>query len=131
MSLGEIWLKVPESVKIVFHGRLQPWVGGKDLILHAIGQLGVDGARYQALEFTGEVVDGLDMAGRFSMANMAIEAGAKTGIIAADETTQRFVAAAGGRTDRAYASDPDADWRSRRGTGPVAAVPRWVFGGEA
>ncbi len=110
MALGEIWLKVPESVKIVFQGGVRPWVGGKDLIIHAIGRLGVDGARYQALEFTGEVVDGLDMADRFAMANMAVEAGAKTGIIAPDATTMAFVERAGGRADRALASDPDASY---------------------
>lgn len=116
MALGELWLKVPESVKLVFHGQLKPWVGGKDLALYAISQLGVDGARYQALEFAGAVVEGLDMAGRFTMANMAIEAGAKTGLIAADETTLDFVRRAGGRTDRVYASDPDAEY---------AAVYEW------
>lgn len=116
MALGELWLKVPESVKLVFHGRLQPWVTGKDLILFAIGQLGVDGARYQALEMAGEAVTSLDMAGRFTMANMAIEAGAKTGLIAPDETTLAFVRQAGGRADKVYSSDPDAEY---------AAVHEW------
>lgn len=108
MVLGEMWLKVPESIKVVFHGQLRPWVGGKDLILHTVGQIGVDGARYQVLEFSGEVVTGLGMADRFSMANMAVEAGAKTGIIAADATTLAYVASAGGNCDRVSASDPDA-----------------------
>jgi len=116
MALGELWLKVPESVKLVFRGRLKPWVGGKDLVLFAIGQLGVDGASYQAIEFAGEVVEGLDMAGRFTMANMAIEAGAKTGLIDPDATTLDFVRRAGGRTDPVFASDPDAEY---------AAVYQW------
>jgi 3-isopropylmalate/(R)-2-methylmalate dehydratase large subunit len=110
MALGELWLKVPETVKIVYRGTLRPWVGGKDLILHTIGRLGVDGARYQALEFAGEVIAGLDMASRLTMANMAIEAGAKAGLIAPDETTVAFVRARGGRVDRLYQSDPDAEY---------------------
>jgi len=110
MALGELWLKVPESIKVVFSGQLKPWVSGKDLVLFAISQLGVDGARYQALEFAGEVVEGLDMAGRLTMANMAIEAGAKTGLINPDATTLDFVRRAGGRTDRVFTSDPDAEY---------------------
>jgi 3-isopropylmalate/(R)-2-methylmalate dehydratase large subunit len=110
MALGELWLKVPESVKVVYHGTLRPWVSGKDLIIHTIARLGVDGARYQALEFAGPVIDGLDMASRLTMANMAIEAGAKAGLIAPDTTTMRFVGAAGGRADRVYWSDPDAEY---------------------
>jgi 3-isopropylmalate/(R)-2-methylmalate dehydratase large subunit len=110
MALGEIWLKVPESIKLVYHGQSRRWVGGKDLILHTIGRLGVDGARYQAMEFTGEAIGALGMADRFTMANMAIEAGAKTGLIAADEKTIAFVQRAGGRTDRLFQSDPDAEY---------------------
>ncbi len=108
MALGEIWLKVPESAKFVYHGRLPQWVGGKDLILRTIADIGVDGARYQAMEFAGETVAHLSMASRFSMANMAIEAGAMAGLFAADELTRDFVAR---RTDREglyFASDPDA-----------------------
>ena len=116
MALGEMWLKVPESIKIVFHGRLKPWVCGKDLILHTIGQLGVDGARYQALEFSGEVISDLCMADRFSIANMSVEAGAKTGVIAPDSKTMAFVEKSGGRTDRGVASDRDAEY---------AAVHEW------
>src|SRR3970040_2328078 len=70
MALGEIWLKVPESMKFVYHGKPQKWVGGKDLILHTIGKIGVDGARYQAMEFTGDALDYLELADRFAMANM-------------------------------------------------------------
>jgi len=82
MATGKIWMKVPETIQFVYRGRLPEWVGGKDLILHTIGLIGVDGARYQAMEFSGEAVDNLSMDGRFTMANMAIEAGAKAGLFA-------------------------------------------------
>ena len=112
MALGEIWLKVPESIQLVYHGQPPKWVGGKDLILHTISRLGVDGARYQAMEFTGETVEHLGLAGRFSMANMAVEAGAKTGLFAADDKTRDFVLRAGGRLDEGahWQSDPDAEY---------------------
>jgi 3-isopropylmalate/(R)-2-methylmalate dehydratase large subunit len=87
MVTGEVWLKVPESIKFVYQGQPGPWVTGKDLILYTIGDIGVDGANYQAMEFTGEAIGRLSMADRFSMANMAVEAGAKNGIIAPDEVT--------------------------------------------
>jgi len=128
MALGEMWLRVPESVKLVFNGKMGPWVGGKDLILYAIGQLGVDGARYQAIEFAGDALSDLDMAARFTMANMAIEAGAKTGIFPPDEVTREYVEAAGGRVDRFFASDPDAEYAAIHewditGLEPQVAVP--------
>lgn len=108
MALGEMWLKVPESIKFNYHGKLPKWVGGKDLILHTIAQIGVEGARYQAMEFTGETVADLGMSDRFSMANMAIEAGAKAGLFEADEKTRQYVRARG-RDDGLYLqSDPDA-----------------------
>lgn len=110
MALGEIWLKVPESIKVVYHGVPPKWVGGKDFILHTIGQLGVDGARYQAMEFTGEAVSALGMAGRFSIANMAIEAGAKTGLFEADETARQFVEKRSSRPGEYLKSDPDAEY---------------------
>jgi 3-isopropylmalate/(R)-2-methylmalate dehydratase large subunit len=110
MILGEIWLKVPESIKFVYHGLPQKWVGGKDLILNTIADIGVDGARYQAMEFTGEVLDHLSMADRFTMANMAIEAGAKTGLFAADEKTRDFVQKRSQRPGQYWQSDPDAEY---------------------
>ncbi len=110
MALGEIWLKVPESVKFVYHGVPPRWVGGKDLILHTIGQIGVDGARYQAMEFTGEAVAHLSMADRFSMANMAIEAGAKAGLFAADQKAHDFVQRRASRAGAYWESDPDASY---------------------
>ncbi|MCL4503608.1 MAG: 3-isopropylmalate dehydratase large subunit [Deltaproteobacteria bacterium] len=91
MVTGEVWLKVPESIKFVYRGQLGPWVTGKDLILYTIGDIGVDGANYQTMEFTGEAIGRLPMADRLSMANMAVEAGAKNGIIAPDEVTLEYV----------------------------------------
>ncbi len=110
MAIGEMWMKVPESVKFVYHGKPQKWVGGKDLILHTIALIGVEGARYQAMEFTGETIDSMRMNDRFSMANMAIEAGAKAGLFAADETTRAYLHSRG-RDDGLYLqSDPDAEY---------------------
>ncbi|MFH2100316.1 MAG: aconitase family protein, partial [Pseudomonadota bacterium] len=108
MATGEVWLKVPETLKFVFHGKLAPWVEGKDLILHIIGDIGVDGALYRAMEFTGEAIEALSMAGRFTMANMAIEAGGKNGICTPDEKTREYVKNRALRKPVYYASDPDA-----------------------
>ena len=110
MALGETWLRVPETMKFVFTGSLLPWVGGKDLILYTIGKIGVDGARYRAMEFAGPVIEGLDMAGRFTMCNMAIEAGGKCGIIAPDETTLRWLEGRSTREGLVFASDADAEY---------------------
>lgn len=108
MALGETWLKVPETLKFVYHGVLPPWVGGKDLILYTIGQTGVDGALYMAMEFTGPVIESLSMDGRLTMANMAVEAGAKNGIVPPDEITRRYVAGRAKRPYQFHASDPGA-----------------------
>jgi len=108
MALGEAWFKVPESIQLVYYGRLPEWVGGKDLILATIGRLGVDGARYQAMEFTGETISALSMDGRLTMANMAIEAGAKNGIFAPDEKTLEYVGVRAKRPYQSYQSDLDA-----------------------
>ncbi len=91
MATGEIWLRVPPTIRVEFTGTLRPHVGGKDLILHLIGLLGVEGALYSALEFCGDVIHGLSMPHRFAMANMAVEAGAKNGIIEPDEVTISYV----------------------------------------
>lgn len=112
MITGKIWFKVPHSIRFTFRGQRRPWVGGKDLILYTIGQIGVDGARYRAMEFTGEVVDTLPMADRFSMCNMAIEAGAKVGIIAPDGLTEEYVKGRAKRGYQFFASDPDAEYES-------------------
>jgi 3-isopropylmalate/(R)-2-methylmalate dehydratase large subunit len=108
LATGKTWLKVPSTIKLHYDGTLHPWVGGKDLILFTLGRLGVDGANYRALEFSGGVIRGLSMAHRFTMANMAVEAGAKNGIIAPDETTFAYVAQRSNRRPRLYTSDPDA-----------------------
>ncbi len=111
MASGEAWFKVPESIKFVYNGAdFQPYVGGKDLILHTIGDIGVDGALYQAMEFTGNAISALPIDGRFTMANMAIEAGGKNGIIAPDQTTIDYVEQRAGRPYRVYQSDDDAKY---------------------
>ncbi len=110
MAIGKAWFKVPETMKFIFSGKLQPWVSGKDLILHTIGDIGVDGALYRSMEFTGEVIDELSMADRMTISNMAIEAGGKCGLIAPDEITFEYLA---GRVDddyTVYKSDEDASY---------------------
>ncbi len=91
MATGEAWFKVPESIKFVINGKLQPWVSGKDLILYLIGKIGVDGALYCSMEFAGEAIANLSMDSRLTMANMAIEAGAKNGIFPVDEITHQYL----------------------------------------
>jgi len=137
-ATGECWFKVPESIKFIFSGRLNKWVGGKDLILHTIGRIGVDGALYKAMEFCGPVIESLPMDDRLTMCNMAIEAGGKNGIIAADKPTKKFVkqALAFGRKNgitqsrvgKYYYSDPDAKYSAvheydARSIEPLVACP--------
>lgn len=110
MATGEAWFKVPETIKFVYQGKMPADITGKDLILHTIGMIGVDGALYQAMEFTGEAIDQLSMDGRFTMANMAIEAGGKNGIIAPDQTTLDYVQGRVKRPWKVYQSDPDAQY---------------------
>ena len=110
MASGEIWMKVPTSIKFVYHGKRQKWVGGKDLILYTIGNIGVDGALYSAMEFTGDAIDNLPMDDRFTMANMAIEAGAKAGIFRADEKTLEYVRPRAKRPYQVYQADTDAEY---------------------
>lgn len=108
MTLGEMWLKVPETIKFVYQGKLNKWVSGKDLILYTIGKIGVDGANYKVMEFSGEVIKKLSMDNRFTICNMAIEAGAKTGIIEPDEITLDYLKGRAKRPYKIYKSDPDA-----------------------
>ena len=115
MATGEVWLKVPETIKFIYNGKLNKWVEGKDLILYTIGNIGVDGARYMAMEFTGNAIKSLSMDQRFTMANMAIEAGGKNGIIEPDDITIRYVKEVIKRNNikRAYTlykSDADAKY---------------------
>ncbi|MBI5872551.1 MAG: 3-isopropylmalate dehydratase large subunit [Candidatus Omnitrophica bacterium] len=88
---GHVWLRVPETIKFVYKGKLPKWVGGKDLILYTIGDVGVEGARYRAMEFTGEAIRKLPMDDRFAMCNMAIEAGGKSGIVEPDEIAFEYM----------------------------------------
>ncbi len=108
LALGEVWLRVPASVKFIYHGTPGRFVMGKDLILATIGRIGIDGALYQAMEFTGPTITGLSMSERLTMCNMAIEAGGKSGIIAADAVTLAYVRGRAKRPWTLYASDPDA-----------------------
>jgi 3-isopropylmalate/(R)-2-methylmalate dehydratase large subunit len=110
MITGEAWFKIPESMKFIFSGKLKKWVGGKDLILHTIGDVGVDGALYRAMEFTGETISNLSMDGRLTMCNMAIEAGGKCGIVPPDEITIAYVKQRANRNFTIYSSDPDAKY---------------------
>ncbi|PIV24823.1 MAG: 3-isopropylmalate dehydratase large subunit [Deltaproteobacteria bacterium CG03_land_8_20_14_0_80_45_14] len=114
MATGKLWFKVPESFKLIYYGKINSWVSGKDLILFTIGDIGVDGALYQAMEFCGEAIQKLSMASRFTMANMAIEAGAKNGIIEPDETTLQFVKPRAKRPYRIYRSDREANYAEAR-----------------
>ncbi|HOB21851.1 MAG: 3-isopropylmalate dehydratase large subunit [Firmicutes bacterium] len=109
-ATGEAWFKVPPTIKFVYRGQLPPWVGGKDLILYTIGQIGVDGALYKVMEFTGEAIENLSMDGRFTMSNMAIEAGGKAGIVPPDEITRAYLEGRSKRPPRFYTSDPDAQY---------------------
>ncbi len=105
---GKCWFKVPATVKFIYKGKPSRWFGGKDLILYTIGQIGVDGASYQVIEFCGPVISKLGMDDRFSISNMAIEAGARAGIIAADEVTLKYVRGRATRKFKVYKSDKDA-----------------------
>ncbi len=116
MLSGKIWLKVPESIKFIYRGKLNKWVTSKDLILYTIGDIGVGGADYKAMEFTGEAISALSVDARLTMCNMAIEAGGKSGIIAPDEVTLKYIKNI--KTDnrkpitdnRVYESDKDAEY---------------------
>lgn len=110
MATGKTWLKVPPTIKLDYEGNLLPWVEGKDLILYTLGRLGIDGANYKSLEFSGAVIRGLSMDQRFTMANMAVEAGAKNGIIGPDETIMAYIAQRSKRRPSIFTSDPDAGY---------------------
>jgi 3-isopropylmalate/(R)-2-methylmalate dehydratase large subunit len=114
MITGEVWFKVPESMRLTYRGERLAWVTGKDLILYTIGDIGVDGARYRAMEFVGEAIEALPMSDRMTMANMAIEAGAKSGIIAPDQVTLDYVAARASGPFQSYHSDSDATYGQER-----------------
>ncbi len=110
LATGKTWLKVPETIKLVYKGTLPPWIGGKDLILYTLGLLGVSGATYCSLEFTGETIGQLSMTQRLTMANMAVEAGAKNGIFQPDEITKAYMKGRSDRPGTFLLSDPDASY---------------------
>ena len=110
MATGECWFKVPEAVKVVLKGKMKPWVSGKDVILHLIGEIGVDGALYQSLEFTGDGVASISIDGRLTIANMAIEAGAKNGIFPVDDVCRADLAERVTRPYPAFEPDEDAEY---------------------
>ena len=110
MATGECWFKVPEAVKVVLTGKMKPWVSGKDVILHLIGEIGVDGALYQSLEFTGDGVKEIPMDGRLTIANMAIEAGAKNGIFPVDDVCREYLKGRVNREWTAFEADADAEY---------------------
>ncbi len=110
MAAGETWFKVPSAIKVNLTGKLRPFVSGKDVILTLIGMIGVDGARYQSLEFTGPGVAELSIYDRLTISNMAIEAGAKNGIFPVDDSTKAYVEGRVNRPWTAYEADPDAEY---------------------
>jgi 3-isopropylmalate/(R)-2-methylmalate dehydratase large subunit len=110
MATGDIWMKVPPTIKFVYNGQAGKWVSGKDLILYTIGDIGVDGALYSAMEFTGEAISALSTDSRFTMANMAIEAGAKAGIFKVDDNTLSYVKKRAKRSFTIYEPDDDAQY---------------------
>ena len=110
MAIGKAWFKVPSAIKFELKGSLRPYVSGKDVILHIIGKIGVDGALYRSMEFDGEGLASLSMADRLCIANMAIEAGAKNGIFAVDQVTLDYLKAHGAAEPVIYSADPDAEY---------------------
>ena len=110
MAIGKAWLKVPGAIRFHLTGELKKYVTGKDLILHIIGLIGVDGALYRSMEFSGEGVHTLSVSDRLCVSNMAIEAGAKNGIFPVDEKTLEYLKAHGAKTPRVYEADPDAEY---------------------
>lgn len=113
MATGQVWLRVPEAVLVCLKNKPAPWVSGKDIILHLIGKIGVDGARYQSLEFCGDGIQYLSMDDRFTIANMAIEAEAKNGIFPVDERTLDYLTAHGAKTPAVFEADDGADYVRR------------------
>ena len=110
MATGEAWFKVPEAIRFVLTGKPGKWISGKDIILHIIGMIGVDGALYQSMEFTGDGIEWLSMDDRFTIANMAIEAGGKNGIFEVDERTLEYVKEHSTKPYKIYQADDDAEY---------------------
>ena len=110
MATGELWFKVPGAMKFVLKGKPSRYVSGKDIIIHIIGRIGVDGALYKSMEFVGDGIQNLTMDDRFTMANMAIEAGAKNGIFPVDELTEEYLKEHGEKEYKIYTADEDAEY---------------------
>ena len=127
MVTGEVWIKIPESIKFVMKGKINRWVSGKDLILRIIGDIGVDGASYRAMEFCGPAIKKLSMESRFTVCNMAIEAGGKSGIIEPDEITEAYVAPRAERRYHLYTSDDDARYLDVREYNCTDIEPQVAF----
>jgi 3-isopropylmalate/(R)-2-methylmalate dehydratase large subunit len=127
MASGEVWLKVPETLRIVLTGRPGRWVEGKDVILHVIGEIGVDGALYRAMEYAGDGIAALPMAWRFTISNMAIEAGAKNGIFPFDAATQEYAAPRAKRKYEAVRPDPGARYAAELGVDLSKLEPMVAF----
>lgn len=129
MAYGEIWLRVPESIKCIYTGQLQPWVTGKDLILSTLGEMGTEGAIYAALEFIDDTEQKISMDSRFTISNMAVELGAKNGIFAPDAVTAKYLGLSPTMTDENWlASDPTAFYKETKvfnvtSIGPQVACP--------
>jgi 3-isopropylmalate/(R)-2-methylmalate dehydratase large subunit len=127
MLMGSLWLKVPKSRKFVYHGKLPRWVDAKDLILYTIGDIGVDGALYEAMEFVGATIENLPMSGRLTMANMAVEAGAKNGIFAVDQITEEYLRNRAQRHYTIFRSDKDAVYAGVREYDVGSIEPQVAF----
>jgi 3-isopropylmalate/(R)-2-methylmalate dehydratase large subunit len=128
MATGEIWMKVPETLRFIYHGKMGTWTRSKDLILHTIGHIGTDGATYTAMQFEGEALKQMSMDARFTMTNMAAEAGAKTGLVPVDEVTLEYVKPRAKRPWTVYNPDPDAHYAKTyefdaSQIGPTVAMP--------
>jgi 3-isopropylmalate/(R)-2-methylmalate dehydratase large subunit len=128
MSLGKTWFRVPETFKVEVHGHLSPGVYAKDVVLYLIGKIGADGATYKALEFHGETIEKMSMSSRFTLSNMAVEAGAKAGIVPSDETTRAFLREQGrGDQFKAITPDPDASYEEVIPIDASSLVPQVAF----
>jgi 3-isopropylmalate/(R)-2-methylmalate dehydratase large subunit len=112
MATGDVWMKVPPTIKFIYHGKLPKYIGGKDLILYTIGKIGVDGALYAAMEFSGEAIDELSMEGRFTMSNMAIEAGGKAGLFFADKKAVEYAKNRSKRQPVVFTPDADVSYQA-------------------
>ncbi|MBC7106231.1 MAG: 3-isopropylmalate dehydratase large subunit, partial [Firmicutes bacterium] len=124
MITGSLWFKVPHTMKVVCRGQLPPGVYAKDLILHIVGDVGADGATYLAVEYTGEAVEDLSMDGRFTLCNMAVEMGAKTGIVAPDRRTLSWLERFAARSFETVHPDPDAEYAALREYDVSTLVPK-------